>query len=184
MIDARIEQALLATGVKSRVLARQHAEALSSAMEQFEINTPQRMAYALAQFAHETGGWRWLRELGGVAYFKKYEGRQDLGNTYPGDGARFRGRGYIQLTGRTNYAQAGFALSLNLIEHPAQLETPEIAAKVACWWWNNHGLNELADAGDFRKITKRINGGYNGMGDRLEKLRIIRPFFFTETKND
>lgn len=94
-----------------------------------------------------------------------YAGRN--GNTQPGDGWKFRGRGLIQITGRANYAQAGKALALPLLDEPELLEQPEWAAISAAWWWSAHGLNELADAGKFEAITRRINGGINGLEDRL-----------------
>lgn len=144
-----------------------HSVALDLAFAEFDINTPDRICAALAQFAHETGGWRWLRELGGSNYFKMYEGRKSLGNTQPGDGARFRGRGYIQLTGRANYEQmARWFPEIPLMEHPECAEQPKYAALFSCRWWQSRGLNELADARKFQSITRRINGGMNGYADR------------------
>lgn len=150
--------------------AQEIALALNPAMEAGEINTPQRQAAFLAQIAHETGGFRWVRELGRTAYFKRYEGRADLGNTEPGDGARYKGRGFIQITGRYNYTQAGKALGINLIDNPILAERYDIAARLAVWYWNSRNLNTPADAGDelgFKVITRRINGGLNGYEDRL-----------------
>ena len=144
-----------------------HSVALDLDFAEFDINTPDRICAALAQFAHETGGWRWLRELGGSNYFKMYEGRKSLGNTQPGDGARFRGRGYIQLTGRANYEQmARWFPEIPLMEHPECAEQPKYAALFSCRWWQSRGLNELADARKFQSITRRINGGMNGYADR------------------
>lgn len=117
----------------------------------------------LAQIGHESGELRYVKE---IASGEAYEHRTDLGNTEPGDGVKFRGRGLIQLTGRRNYALASIALDLPLLEHPELLETPENAALSAGWFWYNNNLNALADSGDFKAVTKRINGGYNGMKDR------------------
>jgi predicted chitinase len=102
---------------------------LNRAMQGADINTPAREAAFLAQIAHETGGFRWFRELGSDAYFQRYEGRVDLGNTQPGDGVRFKGRGFIQITGRTNYQRAGETLGIDLIDNPQLAETPAVGAR-------------------------------------------------------
>ena len=137
---------------------------LQAAMDEFEINTPQRQAAFLAQIAHESGSLRYVREL---ASGEAYEFRSDLGNDSPGDVPRYRGRGLIQITGKANYQACGDALGLDLIADPGMLERPDLACRSAAWFWQTHGLNELADKGDFKLITKRINGGYNGYQDRL-----------------
>lgn len=129
----------------------------------------QRVAAFIAQIGHESGQLRYVRELWGpTAAQARYEGREDLGNTTPGDGFRFRGRGLIQVTGRANYMECGEALGLDLISQPELLEQPEWAAKSAAWFWSTRGLNGLADAGAFDKITRRINGGRNGLAERLD----------------
>lgn len=141
---------------------------IEAAMAEFEINTPARQAAFLAQIGHESGGLHWLVEIWGpTAVQSRYEGRVDLGNTEPGDGVKFRGRGLIQTTGRTNYQAVGDALGADLINQPELLAAPDLAARSAAWFWKTHGLNELADAGDFMRITRRINGGTNGYEDRL-----------------
>lgn len=137
---------------------------LNSAMNEYEINSPLRQAAFIAQIGHESGQLHYTKEL---ASGQEYEGRKDLGNTTPGDGIRFKGRGLIQITGRANYAACGIALKLDLINHPELLEQPANACRSAAWWWKTHGLNELADAEQFEKITRRINGGLNGEEDRL-----------------
>ena len=138
-------------------------EPLNAAMDEFEINTPSRQAAFLAQIAHESGSLRYVKEIASGA---AYEGRKDLGNTEEGDGMRFKGRGLIQITGRANYAQCGAALGLDLLAEPDLLEQTENACRSAAWFWQTRGLNELADDGEFKLITKRINGGYNGLEDR------------------
>ena len=169
-------QAIIATGWARLASeeANAHAGALYPAMEQFDINTPQRAAACIAQFAHETGGWRWLKELGSPSYFKRYDGRQDLGNVYPGDGARFPGRGYIQLTGRNHYALEAKASGLPLLDNPELLEEKPVAAMASCRWWKRHQLNELADQNRFIAITRIINGGINGLEDRKAKWKIAK----------
>lgn len=141
---------------------------LEDAMHEFEINTPARQAAFLAQVGHESGSLHWLVELWGpTASQARYEMRYDLGNVAPGDGFRYRGRGLIQLTGRANYKQAGDALGVDLIGQPELLGEPVLACRSAAWFWKSHGCNELADAGKFEAVTKRINGGLNGYAERL-----------------
>lgn len=137
---------------------------LNDAMDEFGIDTPARQAAFLAQVCHESGSLRYVREL---ASGEAYEGRDDLGNTEPGDGMRFKGRGLIQITGRANYRECGRALGLPLEDEPELLEQVENACRSAAWFWKSRGLNAFADAGDFRAITRRINGGINGYTDRL-----------------
>ena len=141
-----------------------------AAMAEFEIITPARQAAFLAQVGHESGGMKWLSEIWGpTPAQRRYEGRKDLGNTQPGDGSRFRGRGLIQTTGRANYAATGKALGLDLTADPTQLGKMPAAARSAAWFWQSRGLNELADVGKFELITRRINGGLNGYADRLRR---------------
>lgn len=137
------------------------------------LTTPRRLAYFLAQTAHETGGFQWLREIGGPSYFARYDGRKDLGNNRRGDGYRFRGGGLLMLTGRHNFAKAEQALGVPLISKPELVETPEVAVRTATWFWTTHHCNDHADAGDFTKLTRVINGGLNGMQDRLAWLKRI-----------
>ena len=145
-------------------------DSLNNAMEEFEINTPERQAAFLAQLAHESGSLRYVREL---ASGEAYEGRADLGNTEPGDGVRFKGRGLIQITGRANYKSCGDALDLPLVDQPELLEDTDNACRSAAWFWDSRNLNALADEGKFLLISKRINGvnkktGFpNGWEDRL-----------------
>ncbi len=143
------------------------APVLNTAMGKFGIVTPARVAAFIAQIGHESGQLRYVREIWGPTKQQAgYEGRKDLGNTVAGDGSKFRGRGLIQVTGRANYAACGEALGLDLLKHPELLEEPQHAAMSAAWFWHRAGLNTLADAGDFLLITKRINGGTNGLADR------------------
>ncbi len=141
-------------------------EPLNQACDEFGIDTPDRLAAFLAQVAHESGELRYVAEL---ASGEAYEGRADLGNTEPGDGRRFKGRGLLQITGRANYTLCSVVLfgDQTLLRHPERLEEPESAARSAGWYWMTRGLNGLADRGAFRTITRRINGGLNGLADRL-----------------
>ena len=141
---------------------------IDAAAPDFGITTPARLAAFLAQVGHESGGLHWLTELWGpTPTQERYEGRADLGNTQPGDGFKYRGRGLIQLTGRANYARASQALATDFVGAPDLLAQPEYAVRSAMWFWQSHGLNELADAGQFERITRVINGGLNGEDERL-----------------
>lgn len=169
-----------------RVQLEKFVDALNEAMAEFEIDSMARASAFLAQVAHESGGFRYVREL---ASGDAYEGNKHLGNLQPGDGRRFKGRGLIQITGRKNYGLAGEALGLPLLEHPELLEEPVNAARSAAWFWAigaglnlskaalvygvppRINLNELADEGDFDGITLAINGGMNGDDDRRAYFR-------------
>ncbi|WP_369781554.1 glycoside hydrolase family 19 protein [Pseudomonas sp. WC2401] len=140
---------------------------LNTAMGRYQIVGTKRIAAFIAQVGHESGQLKYVKEIWGPTKAQtKYEGRTDLGNTLAGDGSKYRGRGLIQITGRANYMACGEALSLDLINHPELLEKPQHACMSAAWFWASRGLNTLADAGSFSKITSRINGGQNGAVDR------------------
>jgi putative chitinase len=154
------------------------AEALAKDLPPRGINNRLRWVHFLAQAAHETGGFRYLVELGGPTYFAKYDGRKDLGNMAPGDGARYRGRGIFQLTGRANYRTYGEALGLPLDDQPDLASKPDVAVKVAGLYWERRNLSLAADRDDLNAITKAINGGTNGLADRanyLTKLKEVWP---------
>lgn len=149
-----------------------YAPPLTQSMAEFGIDTPRRQAAFLAQVCHESGSLRYTKELADGAV---YNGRSDLGNTQPGDGPRFKGRGLIQITGRANYRECGAALNFDLLAKPETLELPEAACRSAAWFWKAHGLNQFADSDAFGSLTRRINGGYNGIDDRIVHwLRIRR----------
>lgn len=154
--------------------AQKWTDALTAAMADGQINNRRRQAAFLAQIGHESGSLVYSKELGGPSYFAKYDGRKDLGNTQPGDGPRFAGRGLIQVTGRANYSKASQALfgDDRLLKNPELLEQPEWAAKSAVWYWSTRNLNVLADADRFTDITKAINGGTNGLEDRKKRYRL------------
>lgn len=159
-------------------LADRFAGPLTDAMSEYEINTKDRMAAFMAQILHESGMLRYTKEIWGPSAAQvRYEGRKDLGNTEPGDGKRFMGRGLIQTTGRNNYKNTGDALGIDLLSNPEMLETTILATRSAGWFWKNRGLNELADSGKFETITRRINGGINGLEDRERLFDIARRVF-------
>lgn len=160
----------------STAFYKQLAVDLAEAMVKFNITTTKRATMFIAQIAHESGGFRYREEIASGA---AYEGRRDLGNTQPGDGRRFKGRTYIQITGRSNYAQVSNALKVNFLKNPALLASPKYAAYGAAWWWSTHGCNQLADSGDFIAVTRRINGGTNGLADRKRyyaRTKALAPF--------
>lgn len=146
---------------------------IKAACIEFDINTPKRVAHFIAQTGHETGGFVWLREIWGpTPAQRRYEGRADLGNTKPGDGSRFRGRGLIHVTGRYNYQAVSDALGINFVAQPELLEHPEHAARASAYWWKSNGCNALADTGDVEAVTRRVNGGLNGLADRKARTVI------------
>jgi len=183
--------------------------ALASAMDKYEINNRDRICSFLAQTGHESGQFGTLVESlyyktatrimkiwpkrfqtleSAVPYVQNpeklgnfvYADRLGNGNAMSGDGFRYRGRGLIQLTGKSNYAAAGKAIDVDLIHHPEYLVLPTYTALSAAWFWQSHGLNALADdktgdndLEDFREITRRINGGYVGIQERLALYKQI-----------
>jgi len=138
---------------------------IQQAMQEFDISSYLRETAFLAQLAHESAELRYMEEIASGA---AYEGRADLGNTQPGDGKRYKGRGPIQLTGRANYSKYGQLLGLDLVNNPTIAATREVGFRIAGQFWKLNGLNELADQQQFKTITKRINGGYNGLDDRIK----------------
>jgi len=159
----------------ARSLAGVFICALNEAMLNRKIDTPKRAAAFLAQVGHESGELRYVRELGSDQYLSKYDTgtlAARLGNTpeADGDGQKYRGRGLIQITGRRNYLACSQALfgDDRLLGQPQLLEQPQWACESAAWFWQSNGLNELADKDQFTTITRRINGGLNGLEDRLQ----------------
>lgn len=170
---------------------------INETCNRYNINTPIRQLCFLAQLGHESGGLFYTEEL---ASGKAYEGRKSLGNTVPGDGVRFKGRGLIQITGRANYKSLSDALGVDFVGNPSLLGgrnvkecTPQqlkYAALSAGWYWNSRKLNAIADKIDidqlidegdnlaaFKELTKKINGGYNGLADRLNRYKCGLKFF-------
>lgn len=143
------------------------AKYLPAEMEKAGITTKLRIAHFLAQIGHESDHFRTTKEY---ASGRAYEGRRDLGNVKAGDGVKFKGRGVIQITGRYNYEKYGKKLGIDLIRKPELAETPEVSVKTAIAYWTDHNLNALADQDDLKRITKKINGGYNGLNSRRAML--------------
>lgn len=145
---------------------------LNRTFEKFKINTPLRASHFLAQVCHESGEFQFLKELASGEAYDTGQRAKDLGNTpqKDGDGQLYKGRGLIQVTGKYNYRECGKILGYNLVADPQILEHPLYATLSAGWFWNLRNLNTYADKDLAREITKRINGGYNGLSDRLMYL--------------
>lgn len=142
---------------------------LNETLRDYEINTKKRVAMFLAQILHESGHLVYLREIWGPTEAqKRYEGRRDLGNTQPGDGRRYSGKGLIQTTGRNNYALLSKEMGVDFVLHPEWLELPKYAAYSAGAFWGRNNLNHLADMGAIEGVTRRVNGGLNGFAERKE----------------
>jgi putative chitinase len=147
---------------------------INEAFDRYEIGkTPLRVAHFLAQVGHESGGLAAVKEYASGA---AYEGRADLGNVTKGDGVKYKGRGLMQITGRTNYRAVSQAFGVDFITYPEKLELPEYAALAAGWYWKTRNINAVCDMDTgawnpqdksiFVRVTKLINGGINGMSDR------------------
>jgi putative chitinase len=132
------------------------------------------LAQFLAQCAHETGDFAHLEELGGNRYLAKYDPTVNpakakaLGNTQAGDGAKYKGRGFIQITGRANYTAAAKDLGIDLVNHPELAEKPDVAAKVSLWYWQKRVQPRITNFTNTKAVTKKVNGGVNGLQDRTK----------------
>lgn len=136
---------------------------------------PDRLSCFLGQCCKETDGFLTMQEYGGDAYFtRKYEGRADLGNRQRGDGARFHGRGAIQITGRANYRAIGREIGLDLLTNPELAAIPSTSILIALQFWKDHALNVPADQRDVLAITKKVNGGVNGLAERVAYTNAAR----------
>lgn len=162
-------QAFLAAGVDRGTAARE-APLAERAMIENDITTQPRAKMFLAQVLHESGGLHFFEEIASGA---AYEGRVDLGNTHRGDGVLFKGRGPIQLTGRRNYQVFGKLLNLPLESDPRIAARHDVGWRIAATYWNVRGCNNLSDADQFIGVTKRINGGTNGLKARLHYLALV-----------
>jgi putative chitinase len=186
-----LEAQLLALGIDGKWL-----EPLQETFEKYQINTPKRQACFIGQCMHESGGFKFLKEnlnysakalmatwpsrFPDMDMAEKYERQPEkiankvysgrMGNTEDGDGAKYIGRGLIQLTGKDNYRAFGEAIGEDLVANPQLVEQPRYAALSAGWFWNKRGLNALADAMDVTTMTVRINGGRIGIDDRIAKI--------------
>ena len=151
------------------------AKTINQDLEKYNVTTSKRLADFLAQLGHESLGLTIIYEMGGRAYFNKYDGRRDLGNTVKGDGYRYRGRGAIQTTGKANYALLKKETGIDFIGQPDLAASDAYLILTALLFWKRNGLIRYSDRGDFKGLTKRINGGYNGLKDRQDWLVKSKP---------
>jgi len=161
------------------LLSSSSAKLLAKAAGQAGIKGAELTQF-LAQCAHESANFTTTKEFGDRKYFRKYDIKynpskaKELGNLNVGDGERYKGRGYIQLTGKYNYKKAGDALGLNLVKHPELAEKPEIAAKIAVWFWQNRVQPNVSNFSDTPQATKPINPGMKGLQDRQIKFHSMK----------
>ena len=172
---------------------------LNETFEKYEINTPKRQACFIGQCMHESGGFKhlvenlnysakalvatWPSRFPNIEYAMEYERKPEriankvysgrMGNTEEGDGAKYIGRGLIQLTGKENYANCGSSLGVDLVGNPNWLSDPKYASLSAGWYWNKRQLNSLADNMQIEEMTKKINGGNIGLEDRKAKINKV-----------
>lgn len=154
-------------------------EGMAKHLPQFGLlDTPGRLANFIGQTSHESGGYRFLREIWGpTAAQRRYEFRKALGNTQPGDGKRYMGRGILQITGRANYVEMAMRTGKPLVDQPELAEQPDIAVLTACIFWRSRGINLVVDAGQEDKVTRIINGGVTGIEDRRELVAKAKALF-------
>lgn len=156
---------------------------MASEFKKHSITTRLRLIHFIAQAAHETTGFRHLTELGSGKdankdghddYLQRYDFRKDLGNNAVGMGPKYRGRGIFQLTGLFNYTTFGLRIGVDLAKFPEKAAEPEISVTLACLYWSDRKLNVLADKDDVVGITKKINGGRNGLDDRTNYVNRLK----------
>lgn len=150
------------------------ADSLGDAMHKFGITSSRRAAMFIAQIAHESGEFKYRRELWGPTDVQRSYGSR-MGNQGMGDAFDYRGGGWIQLTGKFNYRNAGQALNIPLLEKPHLMNQLKYCSLVSAWWWKAHGCNQAADTGKVDRVTRIINGGYNGLIQRKRYYRRARP---------
>jgi putative chitinase len=152
-----------ANGERQNAIITAVGEVLAATFDSYKINTRLRIAHFLGQTCHESAGFRTTEEF---ASGENYEGRADLGNNRPGDGVRYKGRGLLQLTGRANYKTFGGLLGVDLQGNPELAAEPVLSLKIACEFWKKKRLNRFCDSDDVVELTRRINGGKNGLDER------------------
>lgn len=155
----------------------QYIAPLNDAMTHSDIDTPVRQAAFIAQLAVESDSFRTFEEY---ASGRAYEGRADLGNTQPGDGERYKGRGAIQITGRHNYEKLSEQTGVDYVAHPELLAAPENAFTTAAWYWTSRDLNQVADTSGIVRVSEVVNGGHHALDRRVADFQrgldvLLRP---------
>ena len=142
---------------------------LNKWMPYYSINTKLRQSAFIARALHECGSFRYTTEIASGAAYDTGRLAVKLGNTpqKDGDGQKYKGRGVMQITGKSNYSAVSKALNVDFVSNPTLLSEPNYAVQSACWWWWNRKLNALADKGDFKEIVRIVNGGENGLEESL-----------------
>lgn len=190
LTDDQLKQIMTGCPPERRI---KYLKGLNNAMKEAEINTPKRMAAFLAQIAHESYQLKYYREIWGPTPIQKTYERpmvngvldpirinkpfpkwQNLGNTEPGDGFKFRGLSWLQNTGRYNVTQAGKKLGLDLENHPELGELPENVSRISCIYWTDRNLNSYCDKDDFKGLTFAINGGLTNYDDRVRYWELAK----------
>lgn len=144
-------------------------KALNETFVKYNIDSKLRIKNFLCQVIHESGRFVFMEEIwGNTNAQKSYEMRIDLGNNEKGDGFKFRGRGFIQITGKFNYSLISKDFNFDFVKNPDKLKEFPYSCLSAGWFWNRKNLNFFADLDDIKSITKKINGGYNGLEDRIK----------------
>lgn len=145
---------------------RANCPLVEAALAKHEILTAPCAIAAIATIGVETGCFAPIKERGGPAYFTKlYENRADLGNTETGDGAKFRGRGFVQITGRRNYTSYGHAIGVDLVGNPDLALDPKVAAEILALYFRDNAIDKAAGTGAWELVRRRVNGGLNGWAD-------------------
>ena len=164
------EQLAAIWGCKVDLIHDYEIDEMNACLRKYNITTPQRIRHFLSQTAHESGGGRYKKELSDGSYL---EFRDDLGNDEVGDGSKYKGAGYLQTTGKFNYLRLS-----NYLDDPRVMEGVDYVAEnypftAAGFWWMDNEMNELIDAGaDVEAVTRRVNGGTNGLADRQQYYEI------------
>ena len=187
---------------KALGIGEEWVEPLNETFEKYDISTPQRQACFIGQTMHESGGYKhlvenlnysakglvstWPSRFPNEEYAEEYARKPEriankvysgrMGNTEDGDGAKYIGRGLIQLTGKENYANCGLGLGVDLVGNPDWLATPKYAALSAGWYWNKRNLNADADTMNVDSMTRKINGGNIGIADRKAKIEMVLKY--------
>ncbi|MGC4252419.1 MAG: glycoside hydrolase family 19 protein [Sphingobium sp.] len=154
--------------------ARALAIAMNVHAAAYDMLAPLRLSHFFAQIVHESGSFRYMEEIASGA---AYEGRKDLGNVISGDGKRYKGRGPLQITGRANYQRFGRLIGIDIEESPELAANPSIGLHLALEYWRDRKLNALADRDDIVAVTKAVNGGANGLSDRMAQLAKAKGLF-------
>ena len=151
--------------------------------------TPIEKAAFMARIDHETEGFKYMVEIGNAAYFAQYDTMKQLGNTLPGDGFKFRGRGYVQLTGRWNYTRYAPFVGADIVNYPDLAAEESVAARIAITFWNKtiipggYTIAQAAQAGDIDSVVRGVNGGTNGLAQTKALFEVYKKKYLPPVSN-